>query len=207
MAEMMLEIGATARWDDDSSGEVISLAVDPTAWRVTHLVVEPEHRQGLARLVPADDRVEQDGAGTGGLRLRYTEKEFEELDAAEETLAEFEPAVLVPYQGAWGVPGDMPVADGGLSWPGQPVEPVDLVPTVLPGEEEEWRGDRVHATDGPIGHLHALCVDRGTGKVTGVRLKRHLWGRKDVTIPIGKVAGFRAGIHLNITKREVQHLS
>jgi hypothetical protein len=100
MAEMTLEIGATARWDDDSSGEVISLAVDPTAWRVTHLVVEPKHRQGLARLVPADDRVQQDSAGNDGLRLRYTEKEFEELPAAEETLAEFEPAVLVPYQGA-----------------------------------------------------------------------------------------------------------
>ena len=69
MAGMTLEIGATARWDDESPGEVIPLVVDLTAWRVTHLVVEPKHRQGLARLVPRDDRVEQAGTGKGELSL------------------------------------------------------------------------------------------------------------------------------------------
>ncbi|MBV9381573.1 MAG: hypothetical protein JOY82_06665 [Streptosporangiaceae bacterium] len=206
MAEITLVIGAAAHWDESSSGEVISLAVDPAAWQVTHLVVEPEHRQGLARLVPAH-LVEQADGETDEIRLGCTEAEFEALDPAEETLAEFEPAVLLPSSGSWAAPGGFPVEDGMTSWPGEPVEPVDLVPTALPGEEEERRGDQVYATDGGVGHLQALRIDQETGKVTGVCLKRHLWGRKEVTVPIDKVSGFRGGIHLSIPKDEVQHLA
>lgn len=205
MAEIMLEIGATAHWDDRSAGEVLCLVVDPTAQRVTYLVVEPKHRDGLARLVPPD-HVDQAGARTDELRLRYTEAEFEELSPAEEERAmDIEPVVLLSSQAAWAGPADFPAAYG--AWPGEAVEPVDLVPSLYPGEEEEWRGDPVHATDGHIGYLHALCIDSDSGKVTGVRLKKHLWGHKDVTIPVEKVSGFRGGIHLNMTKHEVQHLA
>ena len=34
----------------------------------------------------------------------------------------------------------------------------------------------------------------------------HLWGRKEVAIPISAVSGVDDGIQLNITKREVQDL-
>jgi hypothetical protein len=34
----------------------------------------------------------------------------------------------------------------------------------------------------------------------------HLWGRKDVAIPIGAVTGVDDGIQLSITKDEVQDL-
>jgi hypothetical protein len=34
----------------------------------------------------------------------------------------------------------------------------------------------------------------------------HLWGRKEVAIPIGAVAGTSDGIKLTITKQEVQDL-
>jgi hypothetical protein len=33
-----------------------------------------------------------------------------------------------------------------------------------------------------------------------------LWGRKEVAIPIGAVTGVEAGIHLSISKQEVQDL-
>jgi hypothetical protein len=34
----------------------------------------------------------------------------------------------------------------------------------------------------------------------------HVWGRKDVTIPISAVTGVEDGIRLNITKQQVQDL-
>jgi hypothetical protein len=206
MAEITLALGAPAHWGDNSSGEVNSLVVDSGARRVTHLVVEPKGRAGLARLVPLD-HVDDVDAKTGGIRLRYTDAEFEGLSPAEESVAEFESVVLLPSDEPWRPPDDFPVADGSSSWPGEPVESVDLIPDLLPDAAEEHRGDHVHAADGEIGQLHGLSVDSETGKLTGVRLKRHLWGHKDIAIPIENVSGFDAGIHLNLTKQQVQRLT
>jgi len=57
-----LVIGADAVGRDEYRARVLAAVIDPAARAVTHLVVEPEGRQGLARLVPlaladlADDR-------------------------------------------------------------------------------------------------------------------------------------------------------
>jgi hypothetical protein len=43
--------------------------------------------------------------------------------------------------------------------------------------------------------------------VTHVLLKEgHLWGRKQVAIPVSAVASVDAGIRLNITKKQVENL-
>ena len=39
---------------DGYRGEMLAVVVDPAARTVTHLVVEPHGRAGLARLVPLD---------------------------------------------------------------------------------------------------------------------------------------------------------
>ena len=72
---------------------------------------------------------------------------------------------------------------------------------------EERRGDHVHATDGDIGQVRALRIDPRSYQVTHVLLKEgHLWGRKEVAIPIEVVAGFDEVIRLNITKQQVKDL-
>ncbi len=188
MAEITLAIGATVHWGDGTPGEVESLVVgrgDSGAWRVTHLVVKPLRGPGVARIVPRD-RVDRVDAKTGELGLGYSDDGFAGLPAAEEILAE----VTV------GGPPDTHV-----------LQIDNLVDDALPGEDEEYGGERVRATDGDIGYLHALSVDHDTGIVTFVRLKKHLWGHKELVIPIEKVSGFAAGIHLNITKHEAQHLT
>lgn len=52
---MLFTIGADVCCTDGICGEVIRVVVDPIARMVTHLVVEPKHRQGLGRLVPLDE--------------------------------------------------------------------------------------------------------------------------------------------------------
>ena len=74
-------IGTEASCSDGAVGKVSRLIVDPVAEKVTHLVVEPEHRRGPSRLVPLDL---VDGAA-GETRLHCTRTEFEELEHAQET--------------------------------------------------------------------------------------------------------------------------
>jgi len=87
---------------------------------------------------------------------------------------------------------------------GIPNFPHDSVPA---GEVAIRRGEQVHATDGEIGRVQGLVIDRGSCHVTHVLLQEgHLWGRKDVAVPIGSVASTVGGIRLTIAKHEVQDL-
>ena len=212
MTEMMLVIGGEVRTADDKiSGYVKSVVVDRGTRTVTHLVVEPEGREGLARLVRLDDRVD---AQDSIIRLGYTGPEFKNLTAAEDALAEVfnsGPVELVP-EGWRPADDDEPVVDGSKASPARAIfeGETDLVPVLLPAEEEERRGDHVHATDGEIGQLRALRIDPGTHQVTHVHvhikegpLRRH----HDVAIPAGSVSGFTGGIHLSISKQQVAELA
>jgi sporulation protein YlmC with PRC-barrel domain len=197
-----LEIGSDAVCSDGYRGEVLAAVIDPAARTVTHLVVEPKGRLGLARLVPLD----LVDASSGEIRLACSEAEFMELEAAEETLAEFVPGYPGPVQllpAGWR-DADEPTADGGTILRIPEKETIDLVP---PGEVEEHRGDHVHATDGDIGQVRALRIDPGSRLVTHVLVREgHLWDRKDVAIPWDNVAGFDDGIRLSITRQQVRDL-
>jgi sporulation protein YlmC with PRC-barrel domain len=215
-------IGASASCSDGSCGKVIRVVINPLAQKVTHLVVEPDHRQGLGRLVPLD--LVRTGAAAGSaaagsaassdaeeVRLNCTLAEFQQLDSAEDTqfvpgtsgYAAYGPDEVVawPYYGLGGgaaMGGPMPM--DGMS---QTVT-YDAVP---PGEVAVRRGEHVHATDGSIGRVQGLVIDPGSHHVTHVLLQEgHLWGRKDVAIPISAVAGTDDGIRLNITKDQVEAL-
>jgi sporulation protein YlmC with PRC-barrel domain len=197
-----LVIGADAVCSDGYRGEVRAAVIDPAARVVTHVVVEPKGRAGLARLVPLD----LVGATADQIRLRCTEAEFANLEPAEETLAEFVPGYGVPVQllpPGWRGAGE-PTVEGGTIPRIPEMETVDIVP---PGEIEERRGDHVHATDGDIGQVHALRIDPGSRQVTHVLVREgHLWARKDVAVPFDKVTGFDDGIRLSLTRQQVQDL-
>ena len=86
--------------------------------------------------------------------------------------------------------------------------PVAVTSNAVPLDEVEvCRGEHVHATDGRIGKVQGLVIDPDSHHVTHVLLQEgHLWGRKEVAIPISAVTGVDDGIRLNITKQQVQDL-
>jgi sporulation protein YlmC with PRC-barrel domain len=201
-------IGSDVSCSDGPCGSVIRVVVDPVARSVTDLVVEPPERAGLGRLVPIDLA---DATGTE-IRLRCTQEEFEKLDSAEDTqfvpgtygYGAFGPEQVVswPYYSLGGMDGVTADAlAGGIS---QTVT-YDMVPL---GEVEVRRGDHVHATDGNIGKVQGLVIDPRSHHVTHVLLQEgHLWGRKEVAIPISVVSSVEDdGIKLSIAKHEVQDL-
>ncbi len=197
-------IGAEISCADGVCGDVRRVIVDPVARKVTHLVVQPKGPLDLDRLVPLD-LVDTSG---GQIRLRCTVAEFERLEAAEET--QFVPGGLAGYG-----------PDQALSWPYYGLGPgmsgfgPDMVPpgatfdTVPLDEVEVRRGEPVQATDGAIGRVQGLVIDRASRRVTHVLLQEgHLWGKKEVAIPISAVAKMDLddGIYLTLTKQQVQDL-
>ena len=204
-------IGTEASCGDGAVGTLVRVIVDPTVEEVTHLVIEPEHRPDLGRLVPLD--LVDFGGAAGGLRLRCSKAEFENLDPAEDTQ-------VIPATDAYGGygPGQisyMPyygLEGGGMAVPGVggggAMEPQVVATDSVPlGEVEIRRGECVQATDGDIGHVQGLVIDPASRHVTHVLLQEgHLWGKKEVAIPIGAVASTRDGIQLKISKHEVQDL-
>ena len=191
-------IGVEAVCTDGACGTVSRVVVDPVARAVTHLVVEPHQRHIPARLVPIGD---VDAAGDE-VRIRCSTAEFEALDPAEEqqfvqgstSYAAYGPeqAIFWPY-----------TAKGGTGGRGEFVAS-DAVPL---GEVEVRRGDHVHASDGAIGRVEGLVIDPASHHVTHVLLQEgHLWGRKEVAIPISAVTGAIDGVQLSLTKQQVQDL-
>ena len=208
-------IGAGASCSDGTGGEVTRVIVDPVAEAVTHLVVELEHRRGLGRLVP----LSLIDATAGQVRLRCTQAEFEKLEPAEETrfipgtsgYAGYGPG-QVGYWPFYGLGGGLGMADGGISGGlsgigGGNISQIVTSDTVPQGEVDVRRGDPVEATDGDIGRVQGLVIDRDSRHVTHVLLQEgHLWGRKEVAIPISAVASTSDGIRLRISKQVVQDL-
>ena len=74
-------IGTEASCSDGTAGKVSRVIVDPLAEKVTHLVIDQEHRHGFGRLVPLDLVDET----AGEIRLRCTRAQFEMLGPAQET--------------------------------------------------------------------------------------------------------------------------
>lgn len=206
------EMGVKASCSDGFCGEVRRTILDPATRTVTHLVIEPKHDGAEGRLVP----LELVDATGPEIRLRCTLAEFERLEPSEE----IELAEGMDYGGGYGqaeaVQGYGNVGGMGVggSASGMGIgmglghrTPVVVSHAVPLGEAEVGRHDRVHAVDGEIGQVEGFVVDPDHHQVTHILLKEgHLWGRKEVAIPVSAVASLDAGIRLNITRKQVEDL-
>ncbi len=85
----------------------------------------------------------------------------------------------------------------------QPIQS-DRIPL---GEVEIRRGDQVRATDGWIGSVQGLVIDPNDHHVTHVLLAEgHLWGHKQVAIPIVATSSLDNEVRVQLTKEQVQDL-
>ena len=189
-------IGAEVSCSDGAvCGEVERVVIDPVAGTVTHLVVRVKHRRILDRLVPAG--LVEAKAGGSGVRLSCSVEDFDRLDSAEEKhqVADYGPGQVSP----------LPVfAMRGLVIPVASSITDEIVPF---GEVDVRRGDRVRASDGEIGHVDGLVIDPSDRHVTHVLLQEgHLWGRRQVAIPIDTVKKVGDAVEVHLTKQQVHDL-
>jgi sporulation protein YlmC with PRC-barrel domain len=195
-----LEMGSRVTCEDGELGELVRVIIDPVAQQLTHLVVAPKHYPGPGRLVPVSmlDTVEGNH-----IRLDCSAARFHELDDAEDV--QFLPAstdilgygphaLMWPYYGL------------GMPLSGPHHEPI-LADRVPLGDVEIHRGDQVHATDGWIGAVQGLVINPEDHHVTHVLLQEgHLWGRKQVVIPIGTTSHVGEIVRVALTKQQINDL-
>jgi uncharacterized protein YrrD len=182
-------IGAHVEAADGRCGRLSTVIVDPADESLTHLVVEPGHHEHRARLVPVDLVASVEAEL---ILLSCTKQQFDQLDAAEDVTFSPDPPPAVYI--------------GGRRRPGHDREPLysDRVP---PGEVEIRPGRPVHAKDGWIGAVKGVVIDPVDDQVTHVILQEgHVWGHKQVAIPIETADLAGDEIRVDLTKDEIEAL-
>jgi sporulation protein YlmC with PRC-barrel domain len=210
MAQTMpFRIGAGASCTDGACGQVSRIIINPVTREVTHLAVDPKHRHGPGRLVPVD----LVDATTGQIRLLCSLAEFQTLRPAQQTesVRDLDPTGHghpdnAPRKVKWVLVDGAVIRQPGRGEPEAPQQvTVDYVPS---GGVGIHRDLTVCATDDEVGQVQGLVVDPGGYQVTHVLFQAgHMWGRKEVAIPIGavtKIGHFL--IHLSLTKHQVKDL-
>jgi sporulation protein YlmC with PRC-barrel domain len=213
---MRLELGTSVRCTDEPFGELADVVIDPITTQVTHLVVKPQHGDDIARLVPIE-LVENDKEESKELRLRCTAEEARQLEHVQEfaflRLGEsptsdpdwdvgVQDVLALPYYEGTAVMGYGGELEGGAL--DQAGVTYDRVPK---GEVEIRRSSTVAATDEEfLGKVDGFVVDEG--HITHFVLERgHLWGKREITIPIGAVAKVESdAVSLSLTKAQVEDL-
>lgn len=191
-------IGSSVSCSDGHCGELRRVVIDPGARTLTHLVVEPKHGKTSGRLVPVDLVDSSDGE----IRLRCTLAEFHGLEEAEET------QLLSSLDDGWDASEPTLSDPSRIRALGYNTGPRPVVRDRVPeGEVEVRRGEHVHATDGEIGRVHGFVIDPTDDRVTHVLLAEgHLWGHKQVAIPISAVVNVLDGVRINLAKDDVRDL-
>jgi sporulation protein YlmC with PRC-barrel domain len=202
---------------DGRWGELDDIVVDPRNWTVTHLVVQPHRHHELARLVPVaaisqcDDRLDlswsssriRDAAPverTDFLRIDHPKQLGDgwRIDAAGSNSWPF-------YPGA-GMKAGFAAAYGATAGSFRNAEGATIIATkvdrVPPGTVEIRRASEVVSSDDHVvGHVDGFVFDPGGGITHLVLDHGHLWGHRDVTIPLEHVVRTTADhVHLDVTK-------
>ena len=204
---MRLELGSPAACTDGLFGELVHVVVDPQTRMVTHVVVEPHHQHWLARLVPIA-LVAADPA-TQGLTLACSTAEVRRLEHVQQSAFVALGEELETDDPDWdiGVEGVLvqPYYSSDAPPPSHDAVATATYDRIPKGEVELRRASTVTSADEHrLGHVDGFLVDDDE-HITHVLLEQgHLWGRREVTIPIGDVASVRPdAITLSLTKDAV----
>jgi sporulation protein YlmC with PRC-barrel domain len=205
-------VGAKVSCRSGSCGRLTRVIIDPVGRTLTHLVVEAHHGE-TGRLVPLG-LVEH--SSPDQVDLACTRQEFDKLDPSQET--DYLP--MSDYYGGY-ARGYGYGYDDARFWPyygyggygygygyGYGQGPGEVSYESIPaGEVTVRRDDPVHATDGDIGRVAGLVIGSAGGQVTHVLLQEgHLWGKKDVAIPIGSITRVGDVAEISMTRQEISEL-
>jgi sporulation protein YlmC with PRC-barrel domain len=209
---MRLELGTHVRCTDGAYGELADIVVDPVRNRVTHLVVRPAEHDDESRLVPVE--LASAGAEQREIELKCTLGDaagFEEVHEAAFLRLGESPAV----DPGWDIGVDEYLAFPYYAGIDVGPYPSDVDPNVTlsydrvpKGEVEVRRASAVISSDGhSLGEVDGFVID-DDDLITHFVLERgHLWGRREVTIPIGAVARVESDVvHVALSKDEVGDL-
>jgi hypothetical protein len=185
---------------DGPVGHVMRVVVNADTQHVTHVVVAHDESHHDAHLVPIQHVT---SATEAEVALDIDMARF----ATMEPFFEHEIRDVVRQR-----PGGQTLQSEGYMMEGSytppSIEHMDVYLERVPeGELAVKPGAKVHATDGHVGDVREFMVgDDGT--ITHIVLREgHLWGRKEVQIPVTEIAKLDEGdVHLKLDKRGIEAL-
>lgn len=179
-------------------GRSTSLIVNPVNEEVTHIVVTEKNFPYIKRLVPISEIFE---STPHAIKLRCTPEKFAHLEPYEET----------DFISEGSMESSLPYKDPYLVWPYSLYEggPLELNQEHIPaGEIAIHLGTPVHAKDGKVGKVDEFLVDPTSNHITHLVLREgHLWGQKDVTIPVSEINTIGEDeVYLRLGKEAIEKL-
>lgn len=203
-----ISVHALVHCTDGDFGPTTCLIVNPVNDTITHFVVKENGLLGVKRIVPVSF-----------ITSTTTDRITVNCDRA--TLAHQPDFIDYEYD----QPDDLPsYREGYRYWPMMLSDDL-YVPPYLPVEHEQIpagelavrRGMAVYAAEDEagekagrvrIGQVEAFVADRITGHITHLVLREgHLWGQRDVTIPVNTIEKIESGdVQLKLTKQAVEAL-
>jgi hypothetical protein len=203
-----MEIPLQAQVDctDGVCGRSVSVLINPVNEQVTHLVVREDPSPNTEYIVPVDFVIE---TIADTIQLRCSKAELEKMDTfIKTTVIEKKVPVtdLVYHGGSYGWGSQqyyMPYVT-----PERTVKVSEEHMQIPPGELAVQRGTRVEATDGYVGKVDEFMVNPENGHITHLVMREgHLWGKKDVIIPLSAMGEPRDDtVFLKLDKHQIEAL-
>jgi hypothetical protein len=192
---MDVPINARVSCSDGPCGETMFVILKPTTEKLTHLVVHADLFPDIEYMVPIDQVAD---STPRQIRLHCTRDELSKMRIFDKV--EFVPSILPGFSGS-------PY----LMWPYfTALNPeISLEKDHIPVDELVIRrGARVQAADGPIGRVDEFLVNPADDVITHLVMREgHLWGQKDVTIPVGQIDHYKGNtVYLKLNKTEIERL-
>jgi sporulation protein YlmC with PRC-barrel domain len=192
---MDMPINVDVLCGEHECGRSTYVILNPKTREITHIVVREKAFPHAERLVPVD-------------MVTESTPTFIRLRCSEEELAQQQRFIQTEFLGV-----DTSRSAGGsiLMWPyAYPVMP--LIPLeheqIPPGELALRRGTAVEASDGRVGRIDEFLVDPTNDYITHLIMREgHLWGQKDVTIPVSAIDRIEEDVvYLKLNKEEIAAL-
>ena len=205
---MRLELEHPVQCRDGANGELADVVVDQRQRRVTHLVVKLHDGDRGARLVPVE--LATANASSAAVEINCSVEELRRLPHVEESA--FLRAGEFPVEDPdWDIGIETVLTQPYFDYPGFVGSPmgfdayVSILYDRIPKGRVEIRraSEVVSADDHRLGHVDGFLVD-ADDRITHIVLERgHLFGRREVTIPIEAVARVENdSVTLKLTKDE-----
>jgi sporulation protein YlmC with PRC-barrel domain len=202
---MEIPLNAQVECMDSICGRSVCVLIDPVTDQVTHLVVKEDSSPNTEYIVPVDFVIE---TIVNMIRLRCNKAELEKMDPFIKTTF-IEEKVSVGNLGYGGGMYGMgsyyfaPYVTPEITVQ-RPVEHQQIPP----GELAVRRGTRVEATDGYVGKVDEFVINPENGHITHLVMREgHLWGQKDVIIPLSAMGDTRGDtVFLKLDKHQIESL-
>jgi sporulation protein YlmC with PRC-barrel domain len=203
---MEIPLNAQVECTDGVYGRSEYVLINPVTDQVTHLVVKEEASPNTEYVVPIEF-VTETIADT--IRLSCTKAELEQVKPFIKTTFVEE---KLPDKNFGFSAGGFFGAGSYYYMPYVTPENTVEVPVehrqIPHGELAVQRGTRVEAKDGYVGKVDEFVVNPKNGHITHLVMREgHLWGRKDVIIPLSVMGDTREDtVFLKLNKHQVESL-